>query len=246
MEKKEIALTRTQQKLTSQLESARSLINRKILFDDTRDEHLNAYNLPTYDSERERKKGDVLHRLCKTLKEFVDAKIEAEEVEKEQLTLENRSSSATDKLRNMNVKMREAMNGQQSLLALSETMWKLAKKEGAKDMETTKASLFNYLEKWVAMEGKLLSYRELKIQECVVMMAKDMEGKKKFEVLGEMYRRRFAEIEKLKSYASLLLTSNGAASKNSLSVFQKILEIFKSIHQMTLGYFCLFSFFSLL
>jgi chromosome segregation ATPase len=49
MQERELAMTKIQQKLTSDLENAHALIKRKIPFDDTRIEAYNALNVPTFD-----------------------------------------------------------------------------------------------------------------------------------------------------------------------------------------------------
>ncbi len=50
MSEREHAMTKVQQKLTSDLESSREIIGRKILFDDTKNSIFNQRNVPTFDS----------------------------------------------------------------------------------------------------------------------------------------------------------------------------------------------------
>jgi len=46
-------MTKVQQKLTTDLESSREIIGRKILFDDTKYSEFNQKNVPTYDATAE-------------------------------------------------------------------------------------------------------------------------------------------------------------------------------------------------
>lgn len=53
MTEREHSMTKVQQKLTSDLESSREIIGRKILFDDTKNSVFNQRNIPTFDAAAE-------------------------------------------------------------------------------------------------------------------------------------------------------------------------------------------------
>jgi hypothetical protein len=53
MTEREHTMTKVQQKLTSDLESSREIIGRKILFDDTKNSIFNQRNVPTFDTGAE-------------------------------------------------------------------------------------------------------------------------------------------------------------------------------------------------
>lgn len=105
MKEREIAMTQIQQKLREDLGKASSVIARKVLFDDSKNEVFNQYNVPPFDRKRQQQLKEFMEVCLKHFQQFIAHYGDYFAAFHERLLILNKSMTITDTLRNINRKV---------------------------------------------------------------------------------------------------------------------------------------------
>jgi hypothetical protein len=104
MQQREHAITLMQQKFTTDLEQANSIIQQKIPFNDTSNAKFNQLNLPSFDRPLKVKRDEMIGNGIAMFKKLADIMKETCDSEHEKLLLANRNPDIIDEMRHLNRK----------------------------------------------------------------------------------------------------------------------------------------------
>jgi DNA repair exonuclease SbcCD ATPase subunit len=105
MKEREIAMTQIQQKLRDDLTKASSVLARKVLFDDSKNEVYNQFNVATFDRKRQQQQKEFVDVWLKHFHQFISHYGDYFSAFHERLLILNKSMTITDALRNINRKV---------------------------------------------------------------------------------------------------------------------------------------------
>jgi hypothetical protein len=105
MKEREIAMTQIQQKLRDDLTKASSVLARKVLFDDSKNEVYNHFNVATFDRKRQQQQKEFVDIWLKHFHQFISHYGDYFSAFHERLLILNKSMTITDALRNINRKV---------------------------------------------------------------------------------------------------------------------------------------------
>ena len=105
MKEREIAMTQIQQKLRDDLTKASSVLARKVLFDDSKNDVYNQFNVATFDRKRQQQQKEFVDVWLKHFHQFISHYGDYFSAFHERLLILNKSMTITDALRNINRKV---------------------------------------------------------------------------------------------------------------------------------------------
>ncbi len=105
MKEREIAMSQIQQQLREDLSKATSIIGRKILFDDSKNDYFNHLNIPAFDKNTQQQKRELIDFGLKHLHQFIHHFGDYLSAFHDRLMILNKSTSITDDLRSINRKV---------------------------------------------------------------------------------------------------------------------------------------------
>jgi hypothetical protein len=111
MTEREHTMTKVQQKLTSDLESSREIIGRKILFDDTKNSIFNQRNVPTFDTGAEVQRVETVESGFRSLESIFKSFIDFHTAQAERLLIEIPDKPVSDEIKALNRKSADIISG---------------------------------------------------------------------------------------------------------------------------------------
>ncbi|ELR20964.1 uncharacterized protein ACA1_279460 [Acanthamoeba castellanii str. Neff] len=212
MKEREIAMTQIQQKLRDDLTKASSVLARKVLFDDSKNEVYNQFNVATFDRKRQQQQKEFVDVWLKHFRQFISHYGDYFSAFHERLLILNKSMTITDALRNINRKPVTAMAAS----------YEQAKQPAQVDPQ--QAAAVAAINRYMLFNKKLLTYQLLRLEEESKQENCDDGMRARNELLGDTYTTMQSLLEKLYSYVCLAFGGeDGKVSKcNELFVVKQV------------------------
>lgn len=230
MKEREIAMTQIQQKLRDDLTKASSVLARKVLFDDSKNEVYNQFNVATFDRKRQQQQKEFVDVWLKHFRQFISHYGDYFSAFHERLLILNKSMTITDALRNINRKIilvlplhTKYLSGIHAAVTAMAASYEQAKQPAQVDPQQAKAAVAA-INRYMLFNKKLLTYQLLRLEEESKQENCDDGMRARNELLGDTYTTMQSLLEKLYSYVCLAFGGeDGKVSKcNELFVVKQV------------------------
>eukprot|EP00029_Vermamoeba_vermiformis_P013262 TRINITY_DN8178_c0_g1_i1.p1 TRINITY_DN8178_c0_g1~~TRINITY_DN8178_c0_g1_i1.p1 ORF type:complete len:1000 (+),score=270.50 TRINITY_DN8178_c0_g1_i1:144-3143(+) len=111
MTEREHTMTKVQQKLTSDLESSREIIGRKIMFDDTKNSIFNQRNIPPFDANVDVQRVETIETGFRSLESIFKSFIDFHTAQAERLLIEIPDKPVSEEVKTLNKKSADIISG---------------------------------------------------------------------------------------------------------------------------------------